>query len=248
MSAAAISAQDRWRASMEQYFSQGNQTLNNLVTRLGGNASADPAVLLSGDAGVPTTGNFTPTWLPPLSTRGRTPGGGSRSNGSKRVLPACNFPEVLPLLTVFPVPVAVQPAPRPAPPPPVAPLPVPAPAPPPVRAPAANCRTGNVCLDIANGCIRSDQVSPEQLFACSQAGYAGNRDLYANNPPGFFGSPNLAPAPFSPDMLPRSVGVSGTDVLTGGAGSGVFWGSLALGVFSLWAAREFAKAPVRRRS
>ena len=44
--------------------------------------------------------------------------------------------------------------------------------------PAADCETGNVCVDIRNGCVLSTQVTTAQLLACAAAGYVGNLNRY----------------------------------------------------------------------
>lgn len=114
--------------------------------------------------------------------------------------PPSNCPVVVPLVTAIPIPenapvavapqVAVQPTATTATPPPL-----------------PDCRTGNICLDIMNGCVLASQVDPQQLLACSQAGYAGNRNLYpaiaAKGGAGggaFLGFPDPSPVPYSPGM------------------------------------------------
>ena len=55
-----------------------------------------------------------------------------------------------------------------------------------------------------NGCVLASQVSPQQLALCSQAGYAGNRNLFpavaanggANNGQ-YFGTPDPNPPAFT---------------------------------------------------
>ncbi len=104
-----------------------------------------------------------------------------------------NCPVVIPLTSTIPIPPEA---------PPQATVVAAPPPPPPV-----DCRTGNICLDIRRGCVLSSQVDPAQLQACSQAGYAGNENLFpmiaahggAMNGQ-FFGSPDLNPAPFVPGM------------------------------------------------
>jgi hypothetical protein len=109
-----------------------------------------------------------------------------------------NCPVVIPLTSAIPIPPQMG-GPVTG---PTAPAPPPPPPPPPV-----DCRTGNICLDIRRGCVLSSQVSPQQLQACSQAGYAGNENLFAmiaahggamNGE--FFGTPDPNPAPFVPGM------------------------------------------------
>ena len=45
-------------------------------------------------------------------------------------------------------------------------------------APKPDCRTGNLCVDIRNGCILSSSVTPAQLLACAQSGVVGNYNLF----------------------------------------------------------------------
>ena len=114
--------------------------------------------------------------------------------------PPAGCPTIIPLVTTIPIPETVS-IPQPAPPPTNAPA---APAP---SAPLPDCRTGNWCLDIRNGCVLSSQVSLEQLEACSQAGYAGNLNMFpaiaaAGGAGGgqFFGTPQPNPPPYTPGM------------------------------------------------
>jgi len=56
---------------------------------------------------------------------------------------------------------------------------VPVPVIPPAGTPSpADCETGNICIDIRNGCVLSSQVTPAQLLACAAAGYVGNLNKY----------------------------------------------------------------------
>jgi len=48
---------------------------------------------------------------------------------------------------------------------------------PPAGAPK-DCRTGNICVDLRNGCVLSSSVPTAQLLACAQAGVVGNYNLY----------------------------------------------------------------------
>ncbi len=81
---------------------------------------------------------------------------------------------------------------------PVPPIPAP-PAPPPPGSPA-DCRTGNLCVDLRNGCVLSSSVSPAQLLACAQQGIVGNYNLYpaiaatGGMSPGGMGALRRAPA------------------------------------------------------
>jgi hypothetical protein len=115
--------------------------------------------------------------------------------------PPENCPIVVPLVAAIPIP---QTLPVPAAPAAATP---PKAAAPPANAPQTDCRTGNICLDLMNGCVLSSQVTPAQLAACSAAGYAGNRNLFpaiaakgGANGGAFLGAPNLSPAPYSPGM------------------------------------------------
>lgn len=256
MSQQRIDAQQAFGNSVGTAFDDGDSTINDLITKLGGNPAGNTS---SGDAGVATTGTLDtdtagipvipstsgPTQLPDINNPSswswppspqllagggsgyRAPKGEQRNNrGYRYGSPKKNIntfptsasgppqgcPVIVPLVTAIPVP-----AEQPAQPQPVAtPAPVPKPA-----APAADCRTGNWCLDIRNGCVLSSQVSPEQLLACSQAGYAGNLNLFpaiaaAGGAGGgaFFGTPEPNPTPFTPGMS----GFGDTAVQTANAG------------------------------
>jgi len=113
--------------------------------------------------------------------------------------PPANCPVIVPLVTAIPIPESL--------PAPAAPASTPAAAPPTATAAPSNCRTGNICLDIMNGCVLSSQVSVQQLAACSAAGYAGNRNLFpaiaaAGGADGGanFGTPMPNPPPYTPGM------------------------------------------------
>jgi hypothetical protein len=121
--------------------------------------------------------------------------------GSGGPPPGC--PTIIPLVTTIPLPSDVPTAPQPvaiAVPVPTQTAPPPAPA-----APLPDCRTGNWCLDIRNGCVLPSQVTPQQVQICSQAGYVGARSLYpaiaaAGGAGGgaFFGTPDPNPIPYNP--------------------------------------------------
>jgi hypothetical protein len=100
--------------------------------------------------------------------------------------------------------------------------------------PAKNCRTDNICRDIRSGCVNQNQVSAAQLFACSKAGWAGSWGVYGpviNGP--YLGDVNLNPNPPGPnDTFGNRFGLSGLPADLGQ--SSVFWGGLALGIFTLW--------------
>jgi hypothetical protein len=91
-------------------------------------------------------------------------------------------PEILPMMTIFPI--QAWPTRGPIPPAGTAPPPVPAApggrsgpgsnAPPaPVASPGAAPTTGNVCLDLSLDYVVQSQVDPRQLLTCAQAGYSG---------------------------------------------------------------------------
>jgi len=69
----------------------------------------------------------------------------------------------------------------------------------------ARCRTDNICRDIRAGCVLSDQVSKEQLFACAKAGWSGNFGFF----PQVTTQPNL-PYLGTVDLNPYSPGESDT--------------------------------------
>jgi len=112
-----------------------------------------------------------------------------------------NCPVIVPLVTTIPIPSVSVPSAAP----PV--VTTPSAATPAPSAPLPDCRTGNWCLDIMNGCVLSSQVSAQQLQACAVAGYAGNRNLYpavaaAGGAGGgqYFGTPDPNPTPYSAGM------------------------------------------------
>jgi hypothetical protein len=251
----AIDDQNAFVASVSTAFDDGDATLNDLISSLGGNPAGQT---ISGAAGVPTTGTIdlnipgvpvvsdasgaaatqypdinipsTWAWAPSPAAPVIVPGGGAgfrapqgenrnsrkytnaqsgaRSSTSQPMVYQPGCPQILPLVTTIPIPQVVTPA-APASSSPAAPAPVVAPPTQP-PAPLPDCRTGNWCLDIMNGCVLSSQVSQQQLMLCSQAGYAGNRNLFpavaaAGGAGGgaFFGTPDPNPAPY------RGSGVSG---------------------------------------
>lgn len=158
----------------------------------------------------PSSWAWAPSPAPPILL----PGGGSgfRSqpgevwNGNRRryrnikppqTVPG-NCPVVVPLVTTIPIPYTA----------PVATSATPASGPAPaIPAPTPDCRTGNWCIDIRNGCVLDSQVSPDQLQACAEAGYNGNLNLFpaiaaAGGAGGgaFFGTPDPNPPPYTPGM------------------------------------------------
>jgi hypothetical protein len=251
MDPGAISAQDSFIASIGQRFVDGNTSLNDIMTALGGN-SLDA---LTGDAGVPTTGAggfpFFPGPGAPRPYPGSLWGGGSGAGrgsrgGNQNRGRVCVPPVVVPLVAVVNIP---QPRAAPTVPKPAAasrpPAPVSVAAPTRKRIAQSDCRTGNICLDIRNGCVFSDQVSPQQLLACSQAGYGGNANLYAQfdiDRGGSFGSPDLSPVPFDPSMLSNHPGLSGF----GDDGSAGRFAAAGIGLLGLlWIAGKMAKGKGR---
>jgi len=215
------------------------------MTSLGGN-SLDAT---QGDAGVPTTGAGGFPFFPGAGAPTPFPGslwaggggggssvvgvgGGGSSPTGKTINRGlrCIPPVVLPLLAVVNVPPTSRGIPA-AVPSPAAPArrpvtPPPAPAPSRKRLAQSSCRTGNICLDIRNGCVLGSQVSPDQLLACSQAGYAGNANLYAQfdiDYGGFLGSPDPNPPPFDSSMLSNHPGLSGL------GDTSINWGAWILG-------------------
>jgi len=126
----------------------------------------------------PAGGPSLPTYGRPVPryVRTRVPGGGADE--------AC-LPRMVPVSKVVALPVIVTPAASPA-----------------ATLDPNSCTTGNLCLDLLNGCVSSTQVTPEQQLACSLAGYAGNRNRYPaiaalpNKP--FLGSVDLHPVRYDP--------------------------------------------------
>lgn len=234
MTADRIAAQDARVRAVGSQFWNGNNALDTLDVTLGGNSMGQiPGAVY------PYTGYAVG---PPASQQGAA-AGESKGRFSAARRSDCPAPTVLPLMTVFPIPPAPAPASQhpPATAPPTPHAPTPAPAPPPPVAPV-DCRTGNICNDIRRGCVLQSQVSPEQLFACSQAGYVGNLNLFPaqtlRTDLPFLGSPDLNPPAFN------AAGVSGLG--DGAMESGAFWGGLALMAFAVYAVIDMQK-PRRRR-
>ena len=144
----------------------------------------------------------------------------SRSHHQPQTAPTSsvpgNCPIVIPLVNTIPVPAGPAPVSMP---PSVLPAAAPSVSAPPSPAlvtipvpPPADCRTGNTCLDIMRGCILASQVSAAQLQACSEAGYAGNQNLFpaiaaAGGAGGgaYFGTPQPGPSPYQGSGLPAGV-------------------------------------------
>lgn len=230
----AIDQENAFLVSANTAMDDGNIALNSLLSALGGNPAGDT---VSGAQGVPTTGTLdtSSAGIPVVPQPGSAPnmallpnindagfwawansplpthitGGARRMRGKNAArygnqpaqqdqTPPSGCPIVVPLVTAIPIPATPAVS---------MPAPAPAAAPTPGAAPLPDCRTGNICLDIMNGCVLSSQVDPAQLLACSQAGYAGNRNLYpaiaaAGGAGGgaYMGFPDPDPLPYSPGM------------------------------------------------
>jgi hypothetical protein len=229
----AIDQETAFLTSANTAMDDGNIALNSLLEALGGNPAGDT---VSGAQGVPTTGTLDTSspgipvvpqppnapnmaMLPDVNDPnfwgwGDSPVPSRVTSGARRMrgknaarygnvpvqqdqTPPSGCPVVVPLVTAIPLPSVSPVTPAAAAPPPA----------PPASTPVADCRTGNWCLDIMNGCVLSSQVDIQQLQACSAAGYAGNRNLYpaiaakggAGNGASF-GTPDPNPAPYSPGM------------------------------------------------
>lgn len=211
ISAAAIAQQNAQLAAAAAVFDNGDTALNDLISALGGNAAGTgSAGALQGGAGVPTGATLVPNpsgapglvWAAPPSSGFFPPqpyyswGGGRNGGGFKMGAKNCALPEILPLVTVFPVP-AAAPVVAPA---PINPSPVAAAAPVSPADCAVNADT--ICQAIQSGCVLSSQVSAAQLAACSRAGWVGNYNQYpalaargGSQGGRYFGDVNLNPAP-----------------------------------------------------
>jgi hypothetical protein len=129
MSQSAIDDQDAYIAAVGDIFNQGDATIGQLIASLGGNPVAFSSGILQdgGDAGVPTLGDpLSLDSLPASSARRyivernrRLFGGGVEGGGIPNGVPQalrsgrrsggdCGPPEVLPLVTVFPIPLATE--------------------------------------------------------------------------------------------------------------------------------------------
>jgi hypothetical protein len=240
MSQAAIDAQNRRVARTSRHFTDGDNTLNDLILAMGGN----PFTQGTGDSGVPTVG--VPYFGLPVR------GGGPTSIHHGDQSQPCVFPEVLPLVTVFPV---LMPPPNPQPGPgPTYPLIDHFRVPPPVQVPSGpspcdNVTPENVCKLARDGCFNPNQLSPEQRYACSWAGWQGNFNMYpqvllAGGAQGGrnFGSLNLCPAnPVGESMpCPPSRNMQGLSGLSDDAQSGFM--IAAASVFGLFVGNEILKA------
>lgn len=207
ISAQAIAATNATLQSVADSMTSGNAALNDLILDLYGNPSG---MQVPGNSGVPTGNQPVPlpgggvAWVPVPGSSSMFPQWAFDRPGSG-FIPVdlrrrCALPVVLPLQTIF----ATGPA---APVSTINPsgiVPVSAP---PVALPECAVNADTICSALRDGCVLSSQVSPEQLYACSKAGYAGNLNKYPaiaarGGAQGgkFFGSLNLNPAPFSPGL------------------------------------------------
>lgn len=228
---AEIDGQNAFIASVGSAFDLGNQAFNDLLSTLGGNPAGDTVsgaqgvpttgTLDTSAAGIPVVPQ--PSSAPPMSLLpnvndpsfwgwGDSPqptqvvAGGRRRSGRGAArygnvpvqdqTPPSGCPVIVPLVTAIPIP---QGAPAPV----SAPTPAAAPKVAPAVAPLQDCRTGNICIDLMNGCVLSSQVDPRQLQACSAAGYVGNKNLYpaiaakgGADGGAFLGFPDPNPAPY----------------------------------------------------
>jgi len=248
MPQAWIDRENEFINSVGSAFTNGDSTLNALITALGGNPSGPTA---PGASGVPTTGTLdldaagvpvvasdagatqilsvtTPASLewpssPQIVSGGLSPQGRFQRNrryrNIKRGAPQSAYQNPPAHCPIVVPLVTAIPVPEVAAAAPSAPAPAPAPAAP------ANCMTGNFCLDLRNGCVLSSQVSPEQLQICSAAGYAGNLNLFpaiaaAGGADGgeYFGTPEPNPPPYTPGMS----GFGQDDSAVQAANAGVF--------------------------
>ncbi len=253
MPAAAIARQDARMARMASIFTNGDDTLNNLIGSLGGN----PIGAGSGNAGVPTDGTFNPFSTIPRgnwSIAGGGWGGGSgvfsdrssseTAGGSGG--PRC-VPQIVPLVTVVPIPAAVVPATASTPPRLLTPQVATPAAPQCADDPDCNPTPANICRNIRAGCYQQSQLSQRQLFACSAAGWQGIQMNPRRCPGGWNGGAAIPDLNLSPDTptgqpFPGAPGMSGFT----GEGSSVLWGSIALGAFAVWAVTQLDKKPRRR--
>lgn len=177
MSARLLANTQRQIAWAAAAFNGGNAVLYDLIDKLGGNSPYSNG----GSAGVPTLGPY--NGLPPAVQWG---GPGSAVAALPNPNAGCiGAPEVLPLVTVLPIPDFTLPAaPKPAAPKPVpVPVPVAAPPPPPSAIPTedpAICKytPQTVCAAARAGCFRAGQVDPRQLAACAASGWQGNLNQF----------------------------------------------------------------------
>lgn len=260
MSQQRIDAQNVFIAAVGSAFESGDDALDSLIQALGGNPAGQTVSGASGvpttgtldlsNPGIPVVPNVGGTpmallpdvndpsywgWAPSPSVPLIVPGSGSgypipqgigrgrRYTNAKPVSGPC--PTIVPLVTAIPVPpppaVMQQTQPPPQQPAPTQTAPA---------APLPDCRTGNWCLDIRNGCVLPSQVSPEQLQICSQAGYAGARSLYPQiaahggvSNGEFFGTPEPNPPPYDP-MGMSGFGDSAAQSANANLFSGIFEG------------------------
>jgi hypothetical protein len=102
-------------------------------------------------------------------------------------------------------------------------------------------------MDIMNGCVLASQVSPQQLAACSAAGYAGNRNMFPQvaalggaDGGQFFGTPDPNPPPFSGlGQVPTSAQDATATVFTNGLEYAISGLVAALAVGLLYGGKKF---------
>jgi hypothetical protein len=211
MSAAAIGRQNTFVANTGASFTNGNDALYSLVTRLGGNSPASAV----GAAGVPTTGTVPATSLPPITAAAASAGAGASVAGpsSAGVVDAragavpCVVPDVVPFSRVIALPVIATPVAQPSP-AAKAPAPAaPAPAATVAAAPAGRCtdppecapNADNICRLITEGCVSSNQVSKAQALLCAWSGWTssmtkrGMCSIYGWNNGEYLGTMNPRP-------------------------------------------------------
>jgi hypothetical protein len=194
-------------------FESGNQALYELIDALGGNSPYSQG----GDAGVPTLGPY--GGKPPALQWGG-PG------AAVAVLPPLNSgcvgaPEVLPLLTVLPIPAFTLPAKStPVASKAVTPVVVPLPTIPSEDPALCKYTPQTVCNAIRAGCFAAGQVDPRQLAACAASGWQGNQNQFpwliarggadGGRPVGFINE-----NPTFPDGRPGNAGAIANDGLSG---------------------------------
>lgn len=132
-------------------------------------------------------------------------------NQATRPSRSCDLPPAAPRVVPITNAFVYTPAPAPLTTTPITPVvPIPpagAPASPGPPAAQQDCQTGNICIDLRNGCVLSSQVDVAQLLACAKAGYVGNLNKYPaiagrGGAQGgkFFGTPMPNPPQFNPGM------------------------------------------------
>ena len=198
-----------------------------------------PVDILTGTWGWPQRANGRPWPRPRMADKYRRdraaayPNYGPMFEASQLVPPCPCFSSAPPVTIAVPV-VNAGYVPPPA---PVAAAPCPYP----------KCSTGNVCLDLVNGCVLDSQVDQAQQTACALANYGvfGNRGTWLGaiihdcpNPP-FLGTPLPNPPQADPSMtaLLNSKGLSGFGQVDMSGGGGLL-AVLAMFGIVVWAIRK----------